>query len=82
MQRIRDESSAVFCPKNGSETQIEANRRKVHYIACNPVLKHKCRDLSAEELKPLTFKEDIHSVDYKRQYSVFNKIQNSVYKIA
>ncbi|CAG2105075.1 unnamed protein product [Medioppia subpectinata] len=68
MQRIRDKSSAVFCPKDGSETRIAANSQEVHYIACNPHLKHKCRDLSAEELKPLTFKEDIHSVDYMREY--------------
>ncbi|CAG2105074.1 unnamed protein product, partial [Medioppia subpectinata] len=69
MNSIRDASSAVFCPKDGSETRIVADKQKVHYIACNPVLKHKCRDLLTEELKPLTFKEDIHSVDYMRQYS-------------
>ncbi|CAG2109970.1 unnamed protein product, partial [Medioppia subpectinata] len=77
-ESIRDESSAVFCPKDGAETRIVANRQKVDYIACNPHLKQKCRDMSTEELKPLTFKEDIHSVDYMRQYPVFHKIRNSI----
>ncbi|CAG2103333.1 unnamed protein product, partial [Medioppia subpectinata] len=75
-ESIRDKSSAVFCPKDGSETRIAANTQEVHYIACNSHLKHKCRDLSAEELKPLTFKEDIYSVDYMGKYPDF---QNTIW---
>ncbi|XP_054153850.1 uncharacterized protein LOC128952473 [Oppia nitens] len=79
-QSVRNDHSAVFCPKDNIMGQLLPNKNELDYIRCNKQLLTWARDRPSNNLVPLSHATDLHNIGLvEGKNPVFNKVPGSYY---